>query len=381
MSLNTSNTSMTAGEMPTFTLPKDASGKETDILSTKRDQHNYELYQQQYKKTFGVYPELDKLNDPICALMAYDDHVFLPSKLDKVVQESKRKGRGAIGAAIGNFALNVAGVGSVFDDSNMANVASLSGTEYYNAFRSEFEDAIRKYKYAYSLILNLDFSYASNMQDCEFINDGLGYKKLDNRYYEGTWENGQCTYGLLWASDIKYAFIGTFDENMLPDEGVAMILERSGYELEAGLFTLVDFNKSENIGTLTSLHGLRIRVDSSSETPIMMAAGGFENDEFNGRIYFYGVSNEGVAYFDKGDYDYGDEIKGGVVGTGSGASSNVTSAGKDRTVAILLCFFLGAFGAHHFYEGRKGKGILYLFTLGLFGFGVLFDLIKYILNK
>ncbi len=51
MSLNTSNTSMTAGEMPTFTLPKDASGKETDILSTKRDQHNYELYQQQYKKT------------------------------------------------------------------------------------------------------------------------------------------------------------------------------------------------------------------------------------------------------------------------------------------------------------------------------------------
>ncbi len=310
--------------------------------------------------------------------MAYDDHVFLPSKLDKVVQESKRKGRGAIGAAIGNFALNVAGIGSVFDDSNMANVASLSGTEYYTAFRSEFEDAIKKYKYAYSLILNLDFSYATNMMDCECINDGLGYKKSNNRYYEGTWENGQCTYGMMWAADVNYAFIGTFDENMFPDEGVAMVLNKSGYELEAGLFTLVDFNKSENIGTLTALHGLRICVNGSSETPIIMATGGFENDEYNGRVYFYGVDDQGVAYFEKGDYDYGDEIKGAA---GSGFSSNVTSAGKDRTVSILLCLFLGCFGAHKFYEGNMSMGIIYMFTVGLFGFGVFFDLIKYIINK
>jgi hypothetical protein len=56
MSLNTSNTSMTVGEMPTYTLPKDASGNETDILSTKRDQHNYEMYQQQYKKPLAFIP-------------------------------------------------------------------------------------------------------------------------------------------------------------------------------------------------------------------------------------------------------------------------------------------------------------------------------------
>ena len=164
---------------------------------------------------------------------------------------------------------------------------------------------------------------------------------------------------------------------MLPDEGVAMILDKSGYELEAGLFTLVDFNKSENIGTLTARHGLRITIDSSSEFPIRMAAGGFENDEFNGTVFFYGVSDEGVAHFDKGEYDYGDEIKGGKANGGS----DVTSSGKSRTVAILLCLFLGTLGAHHFYEGKFGKGILYLFTMGLFGFGVLFDLIKYILNK
>jgi restriction system protein len=31
------------------------------------------------------------------------------------------------------------------------------------------------------------------------------------------------------------------------------------------------------------------------------------------------------------------------------------------------------FGAHRFYEGRIGSGILYIFTVGLFGFGVFFD--------
>jgi TM2 domain-containing membrane protein YozV len=33
---------------------------------------------------------------------------------------------------------------------------------------------------------------------------------------------------------------------------------------------------------------------------------------------------------------------------------------KDATVAILLAVFLGGFGAHHFYLGRTGLGVLYL---------------------
>lgn len=47
----------------------------------------------------------------------------------------------------------------------------------------------------------------------------------------------------------------------------------------------------------------------------------------------------------------------------------------NKWAAFLLCFFLGVFGAHCFYEGRVGKGILYLFTAGCCGFGVLIDLI------
>lgn len=47
----------------------------------------------------------------------------------------------------------------------------------------------------------------------------------------------------------------------------------------------------------------------------------------------------------------------------------------DKWIALLLCIFLGYFGAHKFYEGKVGLGILYLFTFGLLGIGLVIDLI------
>ena len=48
---------------------------------------------------------------------------------------------------------------------------------------------------------------------------------------------------------------------------------------------------------------------------------------------------------------------------------------KNKWVAFILCCFFGWCGAHKFYEGNAKKGLLYLFTLGLFCFGWMFDMI------
>lgn len=48
---------------------------------------------------------------------------------------------------------------------------------------------------------------------------------------------------------------------------------------------------------------------------------------------------------------------------------------KSKWVSFFLCLFLGIFGAHKFYEGRVLLGVLYIFTGGIFGIGVIVDLV------
>lgn len=49
---------------------------------------------------------------------------------------------------------------------------------------------------------------------------------------------------------------------------------------------------------------------------------------------------------------------------------------KSKTIALLLCIFLGGFGAHRFYVGKGGTGLLYLFTAGFLGVGWIIDIIR-----
>ena len=48
---------------------------------------------------------------------------------------------------------------------------------------------------------------------------------------------------------------------------------------------------------------------------------------------------------------------------------------KGFVPTILLCFFLGSFGAHRFYVGKIGTGILMLITLGGLRIWMLVDFI------
>ena len=53
--------------------------------------------------------------------------------------------------------------------------------------------------------------------------------------------------------------------------------------------------------------------------------------------------------------------------------SNTYYSPKSKAIAALLCFFFGYLGIHRFYTGKIGTGILWLFTVGLFGFGTFID--------
>ncbi|MEK4132020.1 TM2 domain-containing protein [Solibacillus sp. FSL W8-0474] len=55
---------------------------------------------------------------------------------------------------------------------------------------------------------------------------------------------------------------------------------------------------------------------------------------------------------------------------------------KNKGVAILLALFLGGFGAHKFYLGKSGQGIMYLLFFWTFvpGLLALIDLIRYIVT-
>ena len=48
-------------------------------------------------------------------------------------------------------------------------------------------------------------------------------------------------------------------------------------------------------------------------------------------------------------------------------------------IKFIICLVFGYLGVHKFMEKKNGMGILYLFTMGLFGFGWIYDCIKYLI--
>ena len=75
-----------------------------------------------------------------------------------------------------------------------------------------------------------------------------------------------------------------------------------------------------------------------------------------------------------------------IINNSSSASSSASASNHvepdhtkkkmiNKKTALILCIFLGWLGAHKFYEGKTGMGILYVLTMGLFGIGWIIDII------
>ncbi len=56
-------------------------------------------------------------------------------------------------------------------------------------------------------------------------------------------------------------------------------------------------------------------------------------------------------------------------------TNNKQKSEKSFIATLILCVFFGCFGAHRFYVGKIGTGLIWLFTFGLFGVGYVSDII------
>ena len=62
-------------------------------------------------------------------------------------------------------------------------------------------------------------------------------------------------------------------------------------------------------------------------------------------------------------------------------TTNFSLEEKSWLVTLLLCIFIGGLGAHRFYVGKIGTGILMLLTAGGCGIWVIVDLILILTNS
>lgn len=54
---------------------------------------------------------------------------------------------------------------------------------------------------------------------------------------------------------------------------------------------------------------------------------------------------------------------------------------KSKWIAFILCLFFGYLSFHRFYVGKVGTGIIYILSGGLFGIGIIYDIIMILFGK
>lgn len=86
--------------------------------------------------------------------------------------------------------------------------------------------------------------------------------------------------------------------------------------------------------------------------------------EYCGTPVWNGRGHNAAPRTERQSYDLGQE-----------SIFRVQTSTKSKWIAFVLCLFLGWLGAHRFYVGKFGTGVLYTATRGFYGVGIVIDLL------
>ena len=120
--------------------------------------------------------------------------------------------------------------------------------------------------------------------------------------------------------------------------------------------------------------GVRVNIGKKSASVSVGPKGMKQTFSTTGRkTTTVGIPGSGLSY--SSSSKMGGGSRSGNTGSGvlTPASERPTSP-KSKAVALILCIFLGVVGAHRYYVGKIGTGVLWTFTAGCFGIGWIVDI-------
>ena len=306
-------------DVPFYKLP--SSG---ETLRDAREVHNYEVFRNEYKKATGVMPELDKINNPNCGIIA--DRMFLPENVKADKKKGAKGARKDIAGGVFDAVTNQSMLGAAADliGAGISAASKNIGFELYPDFEQAFQTAVKKYKYAYSLLCSYSLDFIDSLPaKSSFPMNNLGWMKDENgNYFEGTWQDGRLLYGLMRKGNGSFVFVGTFDANDEPEEGVMF-----DGDYRMGLFKNAELNCT---------HGVQITTHWNENSRYAVCVGGFEDDRLNGNVIYLVAGDDSVSIF-KDTFDYGEVKKKNFA---QKSVENSKKAGKMYIKMIMVLAFI-----------------------------------------
>jgi len=251
---------------------------ENACLEGRKYKDKYAEYQKRYRSEYGVFPELDRKNNPFTAL--YDDVYYACKNLRR---------RGFYGAL---FYHDIHG----FFNKRLKRI--------YNTYKKEWSFMI-------GTVANIrdTFFRFVNSAPGDYITNDLGFRIDENdNYYEGTWSDGKLVYGLIFFQKAKTFFVGEIsygDRTGSLPEYIGVLYSFNNNIHKKTLDTRMQIGKFfEKNGEIIPYAETVLTFDTSSKNDVMKhmeaTVGNYEDGYEIGKFYFKNFSD--------GDPSIGSEI-------------------------------------------------------------------------